>query len=83
MIRALSVLAITLAVALTPCTARAQDSLQSAKDLYASASYDDALTMLGRLRTPDAKPEVEQFRVFCLIALGRTAEAEKARILAG
>jgi TonB family protein len=54
----------------------AQDSLQAAKDLYASAAYEDALAVLGRIN--DAKPEVEQYRVFCLVALGRTNEAEKA-----
>jgi tetratricopeptide (TPR) repeat protein len=64
--------------ALLPSTARAQDSLQSAKDLYASAAYEDALKVLSRLQVSDPKPEVAQYRASCLIALGRTAEAEKA-----
>ncbi len=56
----------------------AQDSLQSAKDLYASAAYEDALKVLSRLQVSDPKPEVDQYRASCFIALGRTTEAEKA-----
>jgi tetratricopeptide (TPR) repeat protein len=63
---------------LTSSSAFAQDSLQSAKDLYASAAYEDALRVLSRLQVSDPKPEVDQYRASCLIALGRTAEAEKA-----
>ncbi len=67
------------AVALLPVsTAFAQDSLQSAKDLYASAAYEDALKVLARLQISDPKPEVDQYRASCLIALGRTSEAAKA-----
>jgi hypothetical protein len=56
----------------------AQDSLQNVKTLYASAAYEDALTVLGRLLAAQRRPEYEQYRVFCLVALGRTAEAERA-----
>jgi hypothetical protein len=56
----------------------AQDALQQVKALYASAAYEDALTMVSRIQLSGVKPEVEQYRVFCLVALGRTAEAEKA-----
>jgi TonB family protein len=56
----------------------AQESLQAAKDLYASAAYEDALGIFTRLQATDPKPEVEQYRVSCLIALGRTSEATKA-----
>ena len=64
-----------------------QDSLQAAKDLYASAAYEDALAILTRLQPPaadaslqrsDASAEIQQYRAFCLIALGRLGEAEKA-----
>jgi hypothetical protein len=58
--------------------AAAQDSLQHVKTLYASAAYEDALTVLGRLQGSQRRPEYEQYRVFCLVALGRTAEAERA-----
>lgn len=57
-----------------------EDSLRAAKDLYASAAYEDALSMLSRLTDASAAPnvgrEVDQYRAFCLFALGRTGEAE-------
>jgi TonB family protein len=56
----------------------AQDTLQHLKDLYASAAYEDALGVVTRLDASEPTPEVEQYRVFCLIALGRTADAERA-----
>src|SRR5690349_7001837 len=58
--------------------AAAQDSMQRLKDLYASAAYEDALSVATRLDTAEPTPEVEQYRVFCLIALGRPVEAEHA-----
>jgi TonB family protein len=57
--------------------ASAQD-LQQVKDLYASAAYEDALGVLSRLEKPEQRLEIERYRVFCLIALDRSAEAEKA-----
>jgi TonB family protein len=62
-------------------TAAAQDPMSAARDLYASASYEEALTMLTGLR--DRNPaaamveQVDQYRAFCLFALGRNAEAQK------
>jgi hypothetical protein len=60
----------------------AQESLQAAQALYASASYDEALAMLERLEkqplpSGDAV-ELQQNRALCLLALGRTADAEEA-----
>jgi TonB family protein len=60
---------------------RAQDSLSAAKDLYASAAYEDALSTLSRLTgdgstAPDIARQVDEYRAFCLYALGRTGEAE-------
>ena len=58
----------------------AQDSLNAAKDLYASAAYEDALSTLIRLTegssAPDIARQVDEYRAFCLYALGRTGEAE-------
>ena len=63
-------------------TAVAQDSLATVRDLYTSAAYEDALSALGRLPTSPRSPEesrsIEQYRAFCLLALGRSAEAERA-----
>jgi TonB family protein len=59
----------------------AQDSLTAAKDLYASAAYEDALSTLTRLTevggaAPEIARQVDEYRAFCLYALGRTGEAE-------
>jgi hypothetical protein len=73
---------IAIAVLLVPVPARAQDSVAAARDLYASAAYDEALVVLDRLdvtaRPPSDRLEVNQYRAFCLLALRRTEEAEKA-----
>src|SRR5438128_1005163 len=62
--------------------ASAQESLAAARDLYASAAYEDALAVLNRLRGSDHPADearsIEQYRAFCLLALGRTDEAERA-----
>ncbi|MGH9310611.1 MAG: energy transducer TonB [Vicinamibacterales bacterium] len=54
--------------------------LMAAKDLYASARYDEALTVLNGLRPSDVRDRksVEQYRSLCLLALGRATEAESA-----
>lgn len=60
---------------------RAQDSVAAARDLYASAAYEDALAVLNRLPgtgKADETRTIEQYRAFCLLALGRSAEAEHA-----
>ena len=70
-------------ITVAPAYAGAQDSdLSAARDLYASAAYDDALAVLNRLRA-SAHPAtqsraIEQYRAFCLLALGRAADAEQA-----
>jgi len=69
-----------LMVSTTPVIA--QDSLAGARDLYAAAAYDDALMVLNRLKVTDRSVEesrsIELYRAFCLLALGRTADAEQA-----
>ncbi len=59
---------------------RAQDPLSAARDLYASAAYEDALSTLSRMEAastaPDVARQVDEYRAFCLYALGRTREAE-------
>ncbi len=59
-----------------PCPA-AQDLLQPVKDLYASAAYEDALSAVGKLDPTTLNADAEQYRVFCLVALGRVDEADK------
>src|SRR5262245_47054263 len=63
-------------------TSADQDALSAARDLYASAAYEDALAVLNRVpeanRPADEARALSQYRAFCLLALGRTAEAERA-----
>jgi hypothetical protein len=61
-----------------------KDPLGAARDLYASARYDEALAVLNDLRPADAsgsssdRKSIEQYRSLCLLALGRGSEAESA-----
>jgi hypothetical protein len=58
-------------------TLAAQDPLNEARDLYGSAAYEEALGVLSRLdKTVPVTEQVDQYRAFCLFALGRTAEAQ-------
>jgi len=72
------------ALLLATAALHAQNSndLTAARDLYASAAYDEALSMLNRLRSSNPSPSdgraIEQYRAFCLLALGRSADAEQA-----
>ena len=57
--------------------------LSVARDLYASARYDEALAMLNGFRQQESGNlanlrSIEQYRSLCLLALGRGAEAEAA-----
>jgi hypothetical protein len=60
----------------------AQTPLAAAKDLYLTAAYEDALAALDRVKeagpSPSEAREIELYRAFCLLALKRQAEAEKA-----
>jgi hypothetical protein len=72
----------TLAILLlTSASAAAQDSLDPVRNLYASAEYEEALTAIGRLKSNadlGGVVEIDRYRALCLIALGRSAEADKA-----
>jgi TonB family protein len=78
--RCAQLIAIGLMVGIAGAQLRAQDTLETAKSLYASAAYEDALKMLGGLANssaPDARFAIDQYRAFCLIALGRTSDAQQ------
>lgn len=53
----------------------APDNLTRAKDLYASAEYEQALTILNGTDLAAASVEVDQYRALCLLALGRNDDA--------
>jgi TonB family protein len=61
-----------------------RDVVGPARDLYASARYDEALAVLNDLRPADTgttvsdRKSIEQYRSLCLLALGRGSEAESA-----
>jgi tetratricopeptide (TPR) repeat protein len=66
----------------TPGAAQEPQSLASARQLYASADYKAALTMLNTLLaaspSPQERQSIELYRTFCLVAMGSTDEANKA-----
>jgi hypothetical protein len=69
------------AVAATAAPARAQASLGKAKELYAAASYDEALVMLNTLGSSSEESDaaaIAMYRVLCLVAVGRTVEVDTA-----
>jgi len=60
----------------------AEGSLAAARELYAAAAYDDALVMLNGLapavKAPDERQSIDLYRTLCLVALGRTSDADRA-----
>ena len=60
-----------------------ESNVTAARELYATARYDEALALLNGIRTSDAtdpseRKTIEQYRSLCLLALGREQEAETA-----
>jgi TonB family protein len=78
---AVLVAALALTAPAAPAAAQTEGSpLAAARDLYASARYDEALTVLNSMRPAEStdRKTVEQYRSLCLLALGRGTEAEGA-----
>jgi TonB family protein len=75
-------LPIVVALSVAGAVLAAQDDpLRTARDLYASAAYEEALYELARVGRSDAPApaaalEMDAYRAFCLVALGRSGEAE-------
>ena len=59
-----------------------RDVVRAARDLYASARYDEALAVLDDIKPTSGgaadRKSIEQYRSLCLLALGRGSEAESA-----
>jgi len=74
--------ALVAAIVVWPAVIFAEDSLSTARDLYAAAAYEDALAALDRLRAGGVRVDegraVDQYRAFCLLALGKSSEAAQA-----
>ena len=71
---------LTLAASLSAASiaAAADEPLTDAKALFAAASFDGALAALDRLdATNAAQPEALEYKALCLLALGRSADAQK------
>jgi len=62
----------------TVAAAADQNGLTNAKLLYASASYEEALAALGTAESPEDVDQVDVYRALCLLALGKTQDAERA-----
>jgi TonB family protein len=75
------VLAVVFGVLVTPLV-HAQDPLAAARDLYASAQYDEALGVLDRLSDGslpnEARQSIDLYRSLCLLAVGRRDDADRA-----
>jgi TonB family protein len=59
----------------------AQDPLTAARDLYASAQYDEALGILDRLSEGaprEQRQSIDLYRSLCLLAVGRRDDADRA-----
>ena len=73
--------ALLISVAVPVATYGADASLAAARDLYVSASYDDALAMLGTLstgsKTMEERQTIDLYRTLCLFALGKTTDADR------
>jgi hypothetical protein len=73
--------ALLISVAVPVATYGADASLAAARDLYVSASYDDALAMLGTLstgsKTMEERQAIDLYRTLCLFALGKTTDADR------
>jgi tetratricopeptide (TPR) repeat protein len=54
------------------------DPLIRARTLYGAAQYEDALASLPTNPEHGQEDDVDRYRMLCLLALGRTAEAEQA-----
>ena len=61
-----------------PAGLHAQELLIKAKQLYESASYSDALSVLKQAVTTSDIVEVEKYRALCFLALGQQRDAEQA-----
>jgi TonB family protein len=82
-IRPLDVAMALVVAAFVSIPLRANDSLASARAMYAAAHYEEALAALDRLQRTDGRPleerrTIAQYRAYCFLALGLDADAEAA-----
>ena len=68
--------AIAIAAGSLQSHAQGQPPLAHIRDLYSNADYEDVLSAVAA--DVSASPQIGQYKVFSLIALGRSADAEQA-----
>lgn len=81
--RTLLVLTLAMSIASHAAAQGTSGQLSAARELYASARYDEALALLDALRPAESatatdRRAIAQYRSLCLLALGRGPEAEEA-----
>jgi tetratricopeptide (TPR) repeat protein len=79
--RKLSLALVLATVTAVPAAANSsKEALDAAKSQYEAAAYEEALAILSRASDvpEEERAEFEQYRAFCLIALGNMPEAERA-----
>lgn len=80
--RSTAIVVMLLAAPLGAGTQPAEDSVAAARQLYAAAAYEDALSMLDRLDqaagTEKTDREIPLTRALCLVGLNREADARSA-----
>ena len=80
LVQASFLIVLTLAVT----TAVAQEPIAKAQELYAAASYDEALALLDQMQAGAAgaggadRRQIAYYRALCLLALGRSDDADRA-----
>lgn len=72
------VLALSSLLAQNRVTVAPSNDLASVKELYASASFEEALTRLAAIEEQVGIEQTEQYRALCLLGLGRTSEAQQS-----
>jgi TonB family protein len=83
MIRPLDAVMALLVASLVSIPLHANDSLATARAMYAAAQYEEALAALDRLQQAGERPlderrTIAQYRAYCFLALGLDADAEAA-----
>lgn len=72
------ILILSLSLQQAPAAAPREDPFARARVLYDAASYEEALSLLITIEDDSNREQVEEYRALCLLALGRTGEAERA-----
>jgi TonB family protein len=70
--------ALALALLIAPAAAAAPEDLDTVKELYASASFEEALSRLDAISGNVDIVVANQYRALCLLGLGRAKDAESA-----